>query len=611
MLRSILKLLLPEGFQKVFTVFSRSDQNRLIIVVLVQIFLGAIELLGLAAIGLLGALTITGVASQQTSGIVKEILEMLNLESKPFQNQVAIVALISVTLFVFRTILSIMITRRIYFFMSFRAAEISHDLFRKLITMPFIRIQGKSSQMHLFSITQGVDRLMVGIVGAFITMISDASILIVVAVGLFIVNPIVTIIMITYFAALGLLLYWILQNRAKIYGSELTNLSIEANQQVLELIATLREVIVKNIQNLYLRRFSEIRLKIGRYSAEVGFLPSISKYVIEIGMVIGVLVISAAQFILTSAVQAIGTLSLFLAAASRIAPAVLRIQQSAIQIRTHFASTLPTLELIQEVTDNNDSLNSRDSRIDYPTFLSEAKFQRVNFSYPDNSSFAIHDVNLRFEPGSFSAFVGVSGSGKTTLVDLLLGIISPTEGEVTISGLSPREAFRIWPGSVAYVPQDTWIIDGTIKDNVALGYNSLEVSDEAVWNALEIADLKEYVLTLPNGLESWVGERGAKLSGGQRQRLGIARAIYSKPQFLVLDEATSSLDGETEEKVTQAILKLKGIVTLVVIAHRLSTIRNSDCIYYVEKGSIVATGNFEKIKKEVADFDYQAQIMGL
>ena len=180
-----------------------------------------------------------------------------------------------------------------------------------------------------------------------------------------------------------------------------------------------------------------------------------------------------------------------------------------------------------------------------------------------------------------------------------------------ISGLPPLIAVAKWPGAVSYVPQDVAISAGTIRENVALGYPPEAATDELVMSALKIAHLDKFVADLPNGVDTQVGERGAKISGGQRQRLGIARAMFTRPHLLVLDEATSSLDGETEASISESIHALRGSTTVVMIAHRLSTVRNADIVVYLSEGKVMATGTFDEVRKAVPDFDRQAKLMGL
>jgi ABC-type bacteriocin/lantibiotic exporter with double-glycine peptidase domain len=237
--------------------------------------------------------------------------------------------------------------------------------------------------------------------------------------------------------------------------------------------------------------------------------------------------------------------------------------------------------------------------------------RNINFHYPGEELFTITDINLKISSGEFVAIVGPSGAGKTTLVDLMLGVINPSSGKITISGENPADAIRKWPGAIGYIPQNIEIIDGSIKSNIALGFPESAYFDELFESAITISQMKDFTQNLPKGLETEVGEKGSRISGGQRQRLGIARSLYTKPRILVMDEATSLLDGKTESNLTQAIQMLRGDVTLVTIAHRLSTIINADKVVYMNNGRIEAVGTFQEVKAQVPDFEEQAHLMGL
>jgi ABC-type multidrug transport system fused ATPase/permease subunit len=301
-----------------------------------------------------------------------------------------------------------------------------------------------------------------------------------------------------------------------------------------------------------------------------------------------------------------------LGAGTRIAPAVLRVQQGFVQIRGSLGMATPTLDLVESLGDAAQVENVDDSvDVIHAGFTSDIEIQEVSLTYPGKTTPAISGVTLSIPAGSSVAFVGPSGAGKTTIVDVLLGVLQPDEGRVVISGLSPLSAVAKWPGAVSYVPQDVVISNGSFRENVALGYPPERAVDELVRNALTVANLDEFVAGLPEGIDSPVGERGTKISGGQRQRLGIARAMFTKPLLLVLDEATSSLDGETEASISEAIQSLRGSTTVVMIAHRLSTVRNADMIVYMNRGKVIATGTFNEVRSAVPDFDRQAKLMGL
>jgi ABC-type multidrug transport system fused ATPase/permease subunit len=342
-------------------------------------------------------------------------------------------------------------------------------------------------------------------------------------------------------------------------------------------------------------------------------MPLVSKYVIESVVILGALLLSAIQFVLQDATHAIATLAIFLAAGSRIAPAALRIQQGALQMKSSLGVSLPTLELIERLKGHKAEtyfMNKTNSD-NYLGFKAEIALEKVSFRYPNSPEKTIDDVSLKIAEGKIACLVGPSGAGKTTLVDLILGVIAPSSGNVLVSGVSPLDSIKKWEGAIAYVPQDVTIINGSILENVCLGYNTDEIELEKVWNAIRLAELEEYVKSLPNGLNTQVGERGTKISGGQRQRLGIARALSTSPKILVLDEATSSLDGQTESDIANSIQALKGEVTVITIAHRLSTVRSADVVLYLDKGSLIFQGSFDEVRKNVPDFDRQALLMGL
>ncbi len=432
------------------------------------------------------------------------------------------------------------------------------------------------------------------------------------AIGLFYVDPAISVGTFTVFGLIALLMYRLLHKRARILGQRDTTLGIASSEKIMEVLLSYRESVVRNRRHYYAREIGKLRLEQANTIAEMSFVPSISKYVIETAVVLGALILGASQFLTRDAVHAIATLSVFMAAGTRIAPAILRMQQGALQIKGSLGTASPTLELIERLG-TNEELQAVSDELDlvHAGFEAKIEAESLTLKYPGAATAAVENVTFTVNPGEFIAFVGPSGAGKTSLIDLLLGVLNPDSGSVSISGKPPLEAVATWPGSISYVPQEVTIANGSIRDNVSLGYPAEVVSDKLIWKCLEDAQLKTFVETLPNGLDAHVGERGTTLSGGQKQRLGIARALFTNPSLLVLDEATSALDGTTEANISEAIIKLRGKVTVIMIAHRLSTIKNADQIYYLEAGHLVANGTFESIRSLVLDFDKQAKLMGL
>ena len=597
---------------KSLQILDAADRKKLFLITVLQSGLAFLDLAGVAAIGLVGALAVTGVQSAAPGNRVSAALELLNLQNFSIQLQVTIIGLFAAALFLTRTVLSIIISRRVLYFLSRRAAKITGDLTSKLLSLPLLKLQERSNQETLYTLTTGVNYIMLGVIGSAIAVIVDLALLILIVSGLFAIDKIMAITTILFFTLLGASLYKSMSGRAKFLGKESAKVGVDSNEKILEVLNSYRELVVKNRRGYYSELIGKTRLKLANIVAEQSFMPNISKYVFESGVIFGALIISALQFLTQDATRAVASLSVFLAASSRLAPAVLRIQSTAVQSRIAIGGAAPTLSLISELINlTNRDLNSQPLQVDHVGFNPDIVIENISFSYQKSDKKVLENVNLEINNGEIVAIVGPSGAGKTTLVDIILGVISPDNGVVRISGLEPLQAIENWPGSIAYVPQDVMVSNCSIRENVGLGYSNDEIGEDLVEQALHIAHLYEHVMSLPEGVETNVGDRGTKLSGGQRQRLGIARALFTKPKLLVLDEATSSLDGQSESDITDSINDMRGEITVILIAHRLSTVKNADKVVYLESGKIVSIGSFEEVRRNVPNFEKQASLMGL
>ena len=597
---------------RAINVLSLADQRKILAITVLQILMAGLDLLGVIAIGLLGALSVTGLQSSAPGNRVSAALEILHIQSETFQRQAVILGIGAVILLVGRTVLSIIFTRRILFFLSRRGAKISADLISRLLSQPLLVIQSRTTQETVFAVTRGVVIIVLQVLATAVVWVADLALLVVMMVGLLVVDPVTAIATFLVFFLVGIFLYKFMHVLAGNLGVENSRVEIKSSEKIVEAFSSYRESVVRNRRDYYAREIGHLRYSVANTSAEMGFLPYVSKYVIESTVLVGAVLIGAAQFILQDASHAIATLAIFLAAGTRIAPAVLRLQQGTILIKTALGAASPTLDLIDALGSAPLTVNT-DDKVDilHEGFSSEIYIKGVSLTYPNKIAPAIENVTIAIPAGTSVAFVGPSGAGKTTMIDILLGVLIPDSGSVLVSGLPPMFTVAKWPGAVSYVPQDVVIAAGTIRENVALGYPMTEATDELVNSALKVAHLDEFVASLPNGIDTQVGERGARISGGQRQRLGIARAMFTRPHLLVLDEATSSLDGETEASISEAIHALRGSTTVVIIAHRLSTVRDADKVVYLSNGKVLATGTFEEVRKAVPDFDHQAKIMGL
>jgi ABC-type bacteriocin/lantibiotic exporter with double-glycine peptidase domain len=598
--------------KKVLLLLEKKDRLKLFFVLMVNTFLAFLDLFGVALIGITSAILIRGLQGLTAGDQVSRFLEIVNLDELPQRNLLLILGATAIFFFIIKTILSVYFLRRTLRYMSIRNAQISSSLVSKMLNRPVERIYSKSIQHQIYNVTGGVERLVGGAVTNLVVIASDLVLLLVILIGLMLVDPVTSISTFFVFTGIGFLLYFLLHKRVATLNNKFIYESIYFSQKVSEGINSFRDLFIKCGREFYVNEIRKTKMKLAGYDAEIKFLPNISKYTIEISVILGIAVVAGIQFYLFDSNRAIAVISVFLAASTRIAPAIIRLQQNVITVKASLAGAKPTFELIEELNGVKE-LEKTETLVttNHKDFSPRVNLKNLKFTYADAINDTIQDISLDVSEGKFIAFVGPSGGGKSTLVDLVLGLLAPSSGSITISGLKPVEAIRRWPGSIGYVPQEVFIENSTVKENICLGFNSELVPDELVWQALDLADLSEFAKGLEGQLSFRISDAGKNLSGGQRQRLGIARALLTKPKIVIFDEATSALDAETENRVSESILKLTGECTVIFIAHRLSVVRSADMIYYIDKGKIVSQGTFEELRKLNADFNNQANFMGI
>lgn len=589
-----------------------------------QISLGLLDLVGVALIGLVAAVAVSGVGVTDIPGWGQTILSWVGLESFTVSQQSAIIALAAVTILVLKTALSAMMTRRMTRFLANRQADVSTRLAREFLSRPLTDVQRWTTSEAIYALGAGAGAATVQLLGAAIIIASEVFLFVILGLALLAFDPILTISAGLFFAVIILILHRLLGRLTARNAERIKDASIDTLTAVSEALSTYREATVLNRRDLYVGRYERLVGKYAVSSASNSFIMEIPKYVLEVALYVGILVLGLVQFLTKDWGAAAATIALFLAAGSRITPALLRLQGAGITIRNASVAAQPTFFMADslEQTKPDGTPHPRAKRITaadihqhikrgYPDFDGSVAVENVSLTYDDATSPALDHVSVHVAQGTSAAFAGSTGAGKSTLADVVLGVLNPQSGRVTISGESPRGAIDRWPGAIAYVPQAVALVEGTVRENVALGLPREAIDDDLAWEALRRAHLAEFLIEAREGLDTPIGERGFRLSGGQRQRLGIARALYTRPKLLVLDEATSALDAETELAIIQTLAELEGEVTTITVAHRLATVRNVDQLLYLEAGRVVARGSFSDVRAEVEDFDRQASLLGL
>lgn len=576
-----------------------------------------LDLVGVLLIGAVGALAVTTLQSQPPPELIQQFTARLGLEDLSAQSLVLLFAGAAAAVLLTKSVLSSYLTRRVLMFLANRQALVSARLAKELLSRPLTFIQQRSTQETAYALISGAGAATLGVLGNAVISLSEMALLAVMAGLLVVVSPWAALASIAFFALVALALQRVLGGWAASIGTALATTEIGSLRTVQEALGAYREISVSARRPLYVNRIQDLRWEAARFSADWQFVNMLPKYIFEASLVLGGLLLAGALFSTQDSVTAVATLAVFLAAASRVMPSLLRLQGAVLALRGVAATAAPTFRLAEELGNPLDvpevgtdpSILSGLISQEYPGFVPSIDLVDVDFSYPASSRPVLREISLSVDPGQSLAIVGRSGSGKSTLVDIILGVLTPTSGQALLGGRASADSVLSWPGAVAYVPQDVQVVSGTVRENVALGIPDEAISDELVRDALDRAHLSHLLDTAGEGLSTVLGEGGVQISGGQRQRLGIARALYTKPRLVVLDEATSALDAETEAAISQTISALHGDITTVVVAHRLSTVRDADLVVYLEDGQLIATGSFTDLLARVPALARQARLL--
>lgn len=348
-------------------------------------------------------------------------------------------------------------------------------------------------------------------------------------------------------------------------------------------LGAIKETKVMRKEKYFLEKFSRSYRQYGEANRKYIFINQLPRMIIETMVVIGLLLMIMLKLAIGSApgdiVSLLGVLAL---AAFRLMPSANRIVNLFNTIKFHQPLFYELYPELMDIKERQESKKESYYLSAQPKLKFEKSIQvnKLRFAYPEGREDVLRDVSFSIGKGDFAGIIGPSGAGKTTFVDILLGLLKPSDGNIKVDGQDIFDNIRSWQANLAYVPQSIYLIDGSVKENIALGVAPEDIDNARIEKSLHMAELYDFVSDLPEGMETRVGERGVKLSGGQRQRIGIARALYQQPEVLILDEATSALDNDTEKSITDTILKLKGQITIIAIAHRLSTL--AECDYKIE-----------------------------
>ena len=578
-----------------FSFLSKSDQRKYLIAICFSILLNLMDILGIFLLGLFGTLAIRGIQSRPQGDTVNSVLDLIGLSNLSFQVQAFTISSIAVLVLTSKSFLSLNLNRKIYNFLASRSAVISTAVFKDAYSRDLQFINGISFQEIRHSTNSAIYSLVSVILGAGAILVADLSLLLFLSVAIGIFDVLSLVLILTFFSTSAVFFLQKQFSKAKKIGKESTDFSIAADGLLYDGINLYREYYVRDMRNEVINRLQNLKMAQARVSGEQAFLPNVGKYIIESTILFGVIIVSGLQFTLHDANHAVAGVAIFISSAGRIAPALMRIQQSLTQISNSMGETQRVRNLITALTENNPKTNKTIETRHLKTPPSQIEIKDLVFQFSEENNFKIRVDNLIIKPNSSIAIIGPSGAGKTTLVDLMLGVLPSTNGSVKIGGLDPVNAIRQNPHLISYVPQRVQLMNASIYENISL-IKDINTSAEArVQEVLIMSDLYEWVNSLPNGIDTKLGPLGINPSGGQTQRLGIARALFVDPEIIFMDEATSALDFESENQIKHTIDRLKGQITIITVAHRISTVKNSELILIMKSGEIVEMGNFHEL----------------
>ncbi|WP_424464662.1 ABC transporter ATP-binding protein [Pseudoclavibacter helvolus] len=441
-----------------------------------------------------------------------------------------------------------------------------------------------------------------------LSLLSDALVLLMLALVLLIASPLATLFAVVFFSVATWSIQAILKQRQIRAGKQYVDADGEAWAAIMPGLDGFRESRLTSSGHRFVKAFGHARESQAQAQRRTTMLSELPRYTLEVSFILAVIGMAVILFATGTPENALAVLGVFAAASLRLLPTLNRVTAT---IGTVRAGQGAMHTLVEEVEKLDEEERHSEARKTDHKFRGPITISGVTYRYPDSERAVLDGVSLTVQEGKTTAIVGASGAGKSTLLDIILGLIPPTRGDVRCGGRSIHDDLVAWFESVGLVPQDVYMVDDTLENNIAYGVDPADIDRERVAQVVEQARLTGFVADLPDGLQTRLGQRGVRLSGGQRQRVGIARALYRRPQILILDEATSALDNVTEHQITETVAGLRGDMTIIVVAHRLSTVRDADTIVFMKDGAVESTGTFSQLRQSNADFERLVELGSL
>ncbi|SNT69257.1 ABC transporter ATP-binding protein [Psychrobacter sp. LV10R520-6] len=592
--------------RQLFSLLSPRQVKQFYILQVLVVVMAFTELLGIASIAPFMAL-VGDISILEKSNVFAELYQMSGLtDPMDFVFYTGLLVLVALTV---STLVSMFTIWKLSLYGASVGIEIADRLYAYYMQEDWqFHASGSSAQLTKQVSTEAM-RITGGIIQPLMQMNAKVVLAVLIAVSILIYNPVIAIVGLLIFAMAYFLLYKLVRNKLVSNGQKISQVSTARFRLMNEGFGGIKDVLLLNRSHDFVKRFEESGTIYARalgLNAGISQVPRYFMELIAFGSMIG-LVLLLIQWHDGNLGAVLPILAVYALAAFKLLPALQQIYSSVAQIKGNIAAFEAVKEDLEQSLDHKNSVT--EATIPIRKDLKEKiTLSDIKFGYPGKPKPAVNGVTMTIPANSVVGLVGSTGSGKSTLIDLLLGLLTPQSGQLTIDDTCiTTENKRAWQNTLGFVPQSIFLSEGTIAENIAFGLPAADIDIEQVNKTLKLAHLTELVEQLPDGVNTKVGERGVQLSGGQRQRIGIARALYHEAKVLVFDEATSALDGITEKIIMDAIHDFSGQKTIIMIAHRLKTVQKCDIIYLMDQGKIVDQGTYKELVEKNSQFKEMAE----
>lgn len=567
-------------FNKLNYIFSKKQKLRLIILLVLILIQTFMELLGVSII-----MPFVNVAMDPNSISETWYLKMAYefFKTKNVSDFLIILASILIVVYIVKSLYVIWMYHLQYKFVYDNQRDLSAQLMKCYIKQNYLFYVANNSSDIIRNVTRDTQMFFAAVLGCM-QFVTEMLVSVVLFIFLFSIDFQITISVAVMMAVF--ILFMVLSFKPKLnkLGKESREYSSEMTKWVQQSFFGIKETKIYEKESYFLRKFETSNYGLNEATKKMSILQNLPKPIVEMICIVGMMVAVVIKLRFgTDASNFISSLAVFAVAAIRMLPSFNRMTAALSMIMFNKASVDALYNDLHKWNVENQEEVIQSEIVD---FSEQIQFSNVKYRYPNSNQEVFNNISMSIPYNSAIAIVGASGSGKTTLVDILLGLLTPESGEILVDGVDIQKKLSGWRKIIGYIPQNIFLLDDTIKNNIAYGVDEEEIDSIKLNRAIKEAQLEQFVSELEDGVNTIVGERGARLSGGQRQRIGIARALYHEPKLLILDEATSALDTETEKAVMESVENLIGNKTIVIIAHRLSTIERCDFVYEVKDGVV-------------------------